>query len=271
MEIYVVGAVMFVAGALLGGWRVRKNWLGQEQFWHAGRDALEREKHAANYRYLETLRRELANLLIARSPGNMERLYFKAKQRESDMAEGGANRAIAEQSALAHRYPHFDDFDLIGTRHIVPYAQSITHEPEDAIDDRYLDISQWLAIEAYHASGGKRRLFIDDEVKVLDRVLSRERDTRLYHRIENAMTIYYFFRDKVGDDDGGFEFRDFSVSRGRREYSPEVEYWISFRNPDEHAIYSFFSDTTKTYHSYCRASSNFQESFVLDCIKASRE
>ncbi|MCA2377582.1 hypothetical protein ATU3C_12560 [Agrobacterium genomosp. 3 str. RTP8] len=267
MEFILIGGAAFIAGALFGGWRVQRSWQGQQRLWEITRSNLEREKREAYIRYLETLLREVANLLIAESPSNMERLYMKAKRREREATES-LERAEAERTALAHKYPYFEKFDIVGAKHFVPYSQATSWNTIDDLEEVYLDISQWIAIEFFRQTSGKLKLFDDEDAKVLDRVLTREKDTKLYHRIENAMALYYRFSSNVEEGSSeGFEFPNFSVTRGYRPNSPEVEYWITFKNPDEWAIYSVFSDGAKTYKSYHRASHDFQRMTALDCDK----
>lgn len=269
MEFMLIGGTAFIAGVFFGGWRIQRSWQGQQRLWETTRNNLERGKREAYIRYLETLLREVANLLIAESPSNMERLYMKAKRKERDVTES-MERAEAERTALAHKYPYFEKFDIVGAKHFVPYRQATSWNTMDDLEEVYLDLSQWLAIEFFKQTGGKLKLFDDEDTKVLDRVLTREKDTKLYHRIENAMATYYRVRGKLGDEAEGFEFPSGSVATGYRPDSPEVEYWITFKNPDEHAIYSFFSDGPKTYKSYYRASPDFQRMSSLDCDKTTR-
>lgn len=268
MDIYLVGSVALGAGAFIGGWLSNWTWLDRSRQWELDRENLQMDLRLANERYLEALRREIANIIMAESPAEMERLYSKAKQREEDMRRDGAQRAQVERQALAYKYPQYGNFDPIGTRHIVTHTQADFAIEE--LSEAYIDISHWLAIEAFLSTKGKRKLFDDDETPVLDRVVRRETDTRLYNRIENAMATYYAVSRKLGDDTEGFKFPDFSVSRGSRQHTPEVEYWISFENPEEFGVYSFFSDGNRTFHSYYRASKGFQETTPLDFFKAEK-
>lgn len=76
----------------------------------------------ANDRYLEILQRELANVIARDNPDKMIALYRKARAQEREMLKADKALVQAELTALTHKYPVYEDFDKIGTKHYVPYS-----------------------------------------------------------------------------------------------------------------------------------------------------
>jgi hypothetical protein len=82
----------------------------------------ERLRLDAENRYIETLRRELANIVVSNSPNRMLALYRKAWTFEQEMAKADVARVQAELDVLTQRYPLYGDFDLLGVRHCIDRA-----------------------------------------------------------------------------------------------------------------------------------------------------
>jgi len=227
----------------------------------------------AESRYLQTHLREVANLLLEIGPDLMERAYTKARRRQDEAVAGGPARIEAELTALSHKYPFFQDFEVIGTRHFVPYSDAMDHWSEDDLVDRYLDISHWLALSFRKKHGDKvPALFDDADQKVMERVVQEERDRKLRRRIEAAMELHRLFSttvDRYGQEKFrhgavSLETRDVSIRQGATPYSPEIEYWISFREPEDYGIYSFFvHDDDRISRSYYQSNADFTHKVYL--------
>ncbi|MHC2521691.1 hypothetical protein [Bradyrhizobium diazoefficiens] len=95
----------------------------------------ERWRLDAEGRFIDTLRRELANIVVKQNPRRMIALYRKAWAFEREMHMAEQSRVQAELDALTERYRLYDDFDLLGTRHFVPYADAIDHLEDDAVTE----------------------------------------------------------------------------------------------------------------------------------------
>lgn len=126
-----------IAAAFGLGWAIRNG--GAKADRGAAAQALSEKAHnldEAESRYLQTHQREVANLLGAISPDLMEKAYRKARRRQDEAIEGGPARIEAELAALSHKYPFFQDFEVIGTRHFVPYSDAMDHWSTDTSASR---------------------------------------------------------------------------------------------------------------------------------------
>ncbi|TAT88218.1 hypothetical protein ELI54_08340 [Rhizobium ruizarguesonis] len=257
-----------IAAAFGLGWAIR-NGGAKAQIGVAAQALSEKARNLdeAESRYLQTHQREIANLLLSIHPDLMEKAYRKARRRQDEAIEGGPARIEAELTALSHKYPFFQDFEAIGTRHFVPYSDAIDHWSEDDLLDRYLDISHWLALSFRKKHGDKVPVLFDDaDQKVMERVVQEERDRKLRRRIEAAMELHRLFSTTV-DRYGQEQFKhgavlletgEVSIRQGTTPYSPEIEYWISFREPEDYGVYSFFvHDDGHVSRSYYRANADF--------------
>lgn len=96
--------------------------------------------------------------------------------------------------------------------------------------------------------------------------LREERDRKLRRRIEAAMERHRMFSttvDRYGQEQFkhgavSLENSELSIRQGATPYSPEVEYWLTFREPEEYGVYSFFvHDDGRISRSYYRANAGF--------------
>lgn len=263
-----------IAAAFGLGWAIRHGAAKVER--GAATEAVSekaRNLDEAESRYLETHQREIANLLLTISPDLMETAYRKARRRQNEAIDGGNGRIEAELTMLSHKYPFFQDFEAIGTRHFVPYSDAVNHWSEDDLVERYLDVSHWLALSFRKKHGTKiPALFCDDDEKIMERVVWAERDQKLRKRIEAAMELHRMFSttlDRYGQEQHrhgavAFETADIAIQRGHTEYSPEVEYWLTFRDPEQYGIYSFFvHDDGRISRSYFQANADFSRKVSL--------
>ncbi|ANL28663.1 hypothetical protein AMC90_CH02864 [Rhizobium phaseoli] len=155
----------------------------------------------------------------------------------------------------------------------MPYSDAMDHWPEDDLVDRYLDISQWLALSFRRKHGNNLPpLFDEEDQKVMERIVQQERDRKLRPRIEAAMELHRLFSttvDRYGQEQNrygavAFETADISIQRGRTEYTPEIEYWLTFRNPEDYGVYSFFvHDDGRISRSYYQSNADFTHKVYL--------
>ena len=104
---------------------------------------LARSLTEADVRYLEVLRREIANLIVETDPDLMTRCYQKAWTFEREIAES-PQRAVVEEAALVAKFPMIEEFDLIATRHFVPYQKAQNMWSDDDLRERYQEVSRML-------------------------------------------------------------------------------------------------------------------------------
>jgi hypothetical protein len=213
----------------------------------------------AESRFIEVLRRELANIIVTESPDKMVALYRKAWAFEKEMQRTDSSRVQAEFGVLTERYPLYADFDLLGTRHFIPYSDPAGRTDEDAIAERYLDISKFMILENLQAKSSQT-IFGDSEYETLTRAMRRETDHRLRARIVDAMTKYDMVRS--ANKDGGYQRIDYDdsvISIFPIDHFAELRWGLHFKDTHEYAIYSvFYHDDSRAFRSHYRSDSAFQ-------------
>ncbi|MBY5660918.1 hypothetical protein [Rhizobium leguminosarum] len=266
--------VALAAGGL-AGWYVR-NIGGKADRKHATWRLEEANRLLldAETRGLQMHRREIANILIGIDPELMSRSYDRGWQYQRELLASPPERIEADMASLAHKFPNYLDFDIFGTRHFVPYSETLRSTSQIDIIDRYLDVSKWLLLLSLR-NGKKphRMLFDEEDFKVLERCMRSVRDGRLKRRIEAAMDAYYLFdrtlssygTEAAKNDRQSFEQGDRSVHRLYTQYSPEIEYGVSLREPEEYGVYSsYVHDNGKITHTYSRSEATFEKRHYLD-------
>lgn len=214
--------------------------------------------------YLETLRRELANLIIEHDLETFEKTFNRMLNWEAELVRSDHNRKHAEYNALLHKFPALEDFDVIGTRHFICYELESLGGIGDLVE-RYAEISKYLALDRIRQKSISK-LYSKNEVQVFRETMHQYKDRRLRNAIEEAMQRYYIWRNGRGEDkpydvydDKDYEVTSFLTHR-RREFTPEIQYGIVCKKLKENGVYSFFvADGDKTYYSYYRSNESFTE------------
>jgi hypothetical protein len=218
----------------------------------------------AEVRYLEVLRREIANLIVQSDLDLMMRCYQRAWTFEREITNC-PERAVAEEAALVVKFPMFSEFDLLGTRHFVPYEEARNMSSDDDLADRYHEVSRMLVFMR------RRRDFAANipvhdakEEKILHDFMGREKDRRFRKRIEDAIRHFYTYRAGLEKGDpntfGETNFEDAEVAIIHLPSFPDNEYGIAFKKTGEYGVYSFHVfDSGKISYTYCRSNSVFQD------------
>lgn len=201
--------------------------------------------------YLEVLRREVANLLINDAPDTLLTAYDEAIEYEKSIRERPTTFLQDERTRLSQKYPKYPDFDLLQTRHFVPYEEALEPFPgEDAIVERYLDITKWLCILAAE-SESPFRIVSPEERAILVDVVRGFKDHKLKTAVEHAMRRY--FRDEVAEyDDDEYRVIRLAVT------SPANEYAVEIKKSREYAVYEIFWDDDQEYVTIYRSDPDFE-------------
>ena len=83
--------------------RLRTQWLTAQRF------------------YLETLQRELANLILREDIEALEKAFHSVRHWDREVSRSSQERWDAEQALLLEKFPNLQDFDLIATKHFIRY------------------------------------------------------------------------------------------------------------------------------------------------------
>lgn len=214
------------------------------------RKDLTRKLREAETRYLEVLRRELANLIMEANPDLMVRAYDRARIWEHETA-GNPERLQADEQALVAKVPVFEDFDRIGTRHFVPYADRHDALTDDDLVEAYLELSRTLVFlrNRQQPDVGRRRLLHDErDYKVLLDTVRRAKDRHFRGRMDEAMQRAHAYRQGFGASKGDIfagmretysdeEFEVFALPYGP---TPENETGIVLKKTDEYGVLATF-------------------------------
>jgi hypothetical protein len=213
----------------------------------------------ANDRYLEVLRRELANVIARDNPDKMIALYRKAKAQDREMLKADKPRVQAELTALTHKYPVYEDFDKVGTKHYVPYSGKPLWGEEGELSDVYLDISKFLIVTRIQVGHSQRTLFPDDDDKSFQRCMQELKDRSFKTALEHAIDSYYL-ACRVAEQSGAqiHDYEDQKIGVFRLPSHADVRYGVHLKRTDEYGVYSFFvHDDGKVSSQYTRSNASF--------------
>jgi hypothetical protein len=130
--------------------------------------------------YLNTLRRELANHLVWQDPDRYLQLYQLIHVETATFKDLQRSQAQARLLELSKKYPQYQDFDLLGTRDYVLYADTLAGQDTADIEQRYRDIITFQALmiatdpewRHFHATSAP-------EAQHLARYIQQVKDTKL--------------------------------------------------------------------------------------------
>jgi hypothetical protein len=225
---------------------------------------LARNLDEAEIRHLEVLRREIANLIVESDPELMMRCYEKAWAFEREIT-ANLERAVAEEAALVAKFPMFSEFEMLGTRHFVPYHEARDMWSDDALAERYHEISRMLVFMRRRQEFSANVPVHDArEREVLYDCMQREKDRRFRERIEDAIRRLYAYRAGLEKGDpttfGVTSFEDAEVEVIHLPSLSDNEYGIAFKKTGEFGVYGFHVfDSGKIMRSYYRSDAAFNE------------
>lgn len=227
-------------------------------------ETLDRNRLEAEARYLECLRRDIALALLVENPPLLLAAHETVRRFTREMRDGDKGRLEAERRVLSLRYPLFQDFDLFGLKHFVP-VESRDVDPDAAVE-RYVDIGKFLV--CMEADTGLLDLRKDERLdrdrEILERVVRRWEDRLLIERTDAAIGRFYAWRQV--DQDGSFEDRDFRVEAMPFDYTPEIEFGVTFKADGTRVVYGFytFDDRPKTLYRYSLADEGWKKLRTLE-------
>lgn len=214
--------------------------------------------------YLTLLRRELANFLIWCDPDRYVRLYELIHAETQPIKELEPPSRQARLATLCEKYPNYQDFDLIGTRDYVLYADTLSDDLED-IEQRYRDIALFQALMIASTKSWKYFHTTDvGELEHLKKYARRVHDTKLRSRLEQAVSEHYIWEaGKDASPDAEFQSQDFSVCHV--PHFAENRLGIEDKRTHEFGLHGLFvADDGRIYKSYYRTDPAFEREQHLD-------
>jgi hypothetical protein len=222
---------------------------------------------------LSTFRRELANYLVRLDPDRFLRLCDKAHRAEAQIKAADKAERDAQFVLITKRYPHYEDFDLIGTRSHVLYADALNSHSVEDIEEHFLNLVKFHAVQRANDTDWKFRgpAISDKDIEHLQGYVRKIKDTRFLQRLKNAVTDFYAHRQPSGFESAQhqvlYETKNLSVFR--IPHIVEIRHGFHFKDTDEFGLYSvFYADgRDKPYESYYRSDRMFEAENHLDNLR----
>jgi hypothetical protein len=148
-------------------------------------------------RYVNVRRRELANIIMGSDIEVFEAAFHHMRIWEGEMVAADPKRISAEYAAILAQFPDFEDFDLLGLRHCVPYSERT--EDIYSLGEHYKCLSKFLVMDGLLDQIGrkahplKKTVYDEHEDKCFYDTSRRAKDLRLAHEIKEAIDRYYAY------------------------------------------------------------------------------
>jgi hypothetical protein len=226
---------------------------------------------------LATLRRELANYMLRIDPDRFLRLYRKARAAENAIEEADNEMRKAELTIIAKKYPMYADFDLVNTRGHVLYADALNSHALEDIEEHYLNLVKFHALQCALNSGWQFRLpaTSDEELEHLRGYIRKIKDTKFKQRLDTAIAEFQAFKLARGlsrlDEPGEspFIYETGALAVRHVSHFAESRTGFHFKDTDEYALYGVFlaDSRDKPYTSFYRSDSNFEAENRIDYLQ----
>lgn len=259
MELVVVGVVVGIVALIAGylfGFKV-----------HAAAVApklreISRTQAIDQARYLQTLRREIANILIWRNPERYLELYERLHAEVTSFKSWSAKAVTGQFAALCEKYPEFGDFDVVSVRDYVLYADSTCFTDDQELEERYRDIVRFAALalianKSWQSAGPFISTTSDEELEHLTKYVQKVIDTQLQLRLKRAIEHSDIRSEASGNHLRYYECDAYSIF-SLPITGPDTRYGIAIKRTKEFGTYSLLSDKGKVYKSYCRSDPMFE-------------
>lgn len=245
-----------VAGFFFGAWVMISSMKD-------GLQQASREKAGDQDLLMHTFRRELANYLFRADPDRYHALYERARTEEADILAGHRKSRGELLTRIASNKQLISDFDLVGAREFVLYTDALNMYSYEEIEEHYLDIVRWQAIQRADNSAWmfRHNPTSDGDLNYLPNYKARYQDSRLLERLERTMGLYWFSRQGSALRDVDNDF--FSVSYVH--HIAENRYGIHLKDTDEYGLFWTFDDD-RHFEGYLRSNADFTEEKCLDLL-----
>jgi hypothetical protein len=224
---------------------------------------------------LATFRREIANFLVRLDPDRFVRLYRKARSAEAEIEGVDEEVRDAQSTLITKRYPMYENFDLIGTRPYVLYADALSSNPIEDIEEHFLNLVKFHALQRAGDEDWQFRgpVTSDKEFEHLQSYVRQIKDTRFRQRLVSAVNEFYAQwrrKDFAYPEEPGeplHETATFSVFKV--PHFAESRYGFHFKDSDEYGLYGCFlaDGRDKPYESHYRSDWKFEAEIYLDCLQ----
>jgi hypothetical protein len=167
----------------------------------------------------------------------------------------------------------YEDFDLIGTRAHVLYADAFNSHSVEDIEEHFLSLVKFHAIQRADDKDWEFRgpAVSDKDIEHLQGYVRKIKDTRFLQRLKNAVADFYTYRDSRGFEPAQHQlvYETKGLSVFRIPHIVEIRHGFHFKDTDEFGLYSvFYADgRDKPYESYYRSDRMFEAENYLDHLR----
>jgi hypothetical protein len=250
----------FFLGAWMGTLSMRDSILAQA-------------RNTANDRnfVLSVLRRELANWMFRRDPDRYGQAYKAAHDATAAIAAADRGEQSRQLSELAAQYPYYINFDLVGVRDYVLYADALAGNRYDEVERHYTDIIRFQALQAALDQDWPSTVATSDkELAHLDGYIRSFKDTLFKARMTEAMREFEACQHHLKHSDGGDMYDTDTLAIRPVAHFAERRYGIHFKDTGEFGLYGvFYPDEFPDkgpYTSFYRSDAKFAEEKVLHSL-----
>lgn len=224
--------------------------------------------HASDQsKMLDTWRREIANILVWNDPERYLNLYRSLHLEVKDYGAWKTQVLREKLDGLCEEYPIFTDFDPLGIRPHVLYADESASISIEEFEKRFADLTRYKAFRRWtDKSWGHVTATSETDLEHLTRYAGRLRDTKFLLRLERAMSDYNVWRAADHDE---FIFEYGNVVIRPVSHIAERRHGIHFKDTNEFGLCcQFASDDGRSSISYYRSNNTFQDEGILDALVA---
>jgi hypothetical protein len=227
-------------------------------------DEAARHKASDQNLLMRTFRRELANWLFRADPDRYRTLYERARATEAEIMAADRATRHALLTRIATDMPFIADFDFMGSREFVTYADALSIYSRDEIEEKYLDIVRWQSLQIAGDPAWKYadKPTSESDLAYLPEYTKRLKDSRFKKRLEETMRLYWFSRR----GEAGHELDNDLFSVKHVYHLVESRYGIHLKDTNEFGLFSAFYDRDRDFESYYRSSADFTEEKWLEAM-----
>ncbi|MGQ0445400.1 MAG: hypothetical protein ACT4O2_09815 [Beijerinckiaceae bacterium] len=226
---------------------------------------------------LRVLRRELANWMLRRDPDRYLPIYKEAHELAAAISAADHSDQQAQLAKLCKQYPFYADFDLVGSREHVLYADALSWYSYDEVKRHFTDIIRFqtlqIALDENWRGFGPTSATSGDDLAHLEKYVKRLKDTRFKSRLQAAISDFFVYQrgTDYGLGAGGVEppYETDTVSVRWVPHFAECRIGVHFKDSDEFGLYTtfFYDEPNKEPSShFYRSNAGFDNETCLDLI-----
>lgn len=234
---------------------------------------------------LRTLRRELANYMVRRDPDRFLRLYRKARKADVEIEKADKKLQEAERTVITEKYRVYQDFDFVGTRDHVLYADQLNGWSFEQIEEHFLNIVKFHALqralnEDWRSGFSAAPATSDGDLEHLEKYVRQIKDTKFLQRLKAALGEFLgYMRNTDPDHLKGpiaYETNVFAVYWVR--HFAETRWGFHFKDTNEFGLYGVFygdnygenGEDNEKYEHFYRSDQKFDVEDYLDDLNVER-